>query len=65
MEFFRQEYWSGLPLPSRVDLPNPGIKPPSPCHYHRATGEAQSPSIPQKVRGKTQLVIDMTFRDMT
>ena len=23
----RQEYWSGLPFPSPVDLPNPGIKP--------------------------------------
>ena len=26
MEFSRQEYWSGLPLPSPGDLPNPGIK---------------------------------------
>ena len=24
--FSRQEYWSGLPFPSPVDLPNPGIK---------------------------------------
>ena len=28
--FSRQEYWSGLPLPSPGDLPNPGIKPESP-----------------------------------
>ena len=27
MEFFRQEYWSGLPFPSPGDLPNPGIEP--------------------------------------
>ena len=27
MEFSRQEYWSGLPFPSAVDLPNPGIEP--------------------------------------
>ena len=27
MEFSRQEYWSGLPLPSPGDLPNPGIEP--------------------------------------
>ena len=27
MEFSRQEYWGGLPCPSPVDLPNPGIKP--------------------------------------
>ena len=26
-EFSRQEYWSGLPLPSPWDLPEPGIKP--------------------------------------
>ena len=30
MEFFRQEYWSGLPFPSPGDLPNPGIEPGSP-----------------------------------
>ena len=28
--FYRQEYWSGLPIPSPEDLPNPGIKPGSP-----------------------------------
>ena len=27
MEFFRQEYWTGLPFPSPGDLPNPGIEP--------------------------------------
>ena len=26
MDFFKQEYWSGLPFPTPVDLPNPGIK---------------------------------------
>ena len=26
MEFFRQEYWSGLPFPSPGDLPNLGIE---------------------------------------
>ena len=31
MEFFRQEYWSGLPFPSPVDLPDQGIKPGSPA----------------------------------
>ena len=30
MGFSRQEYWSGLPLPSPGDLPNPGIEPWSP-----------------------------------
>ena len=27
MRFSRQEYWSGLPFPSPVDLPEPGIEP--------------------------------------
>ena len=30
MEFSRQEYWSGLPLPSPGDLPDPRIEPVSP-----------------------------------
>ena len=29
MGFSRQEYWSGLPLPSPGDLFNPGVKPES------------------------------------
>ena len=31
MGFSRQEYWSGLPLPSPGDLPYPGIDPASPA----------------------------------
>ena len=31
MGFPRQEYWSGLPFPSPVDLPGLGIKPMSPA----------------------------------
>ena len=27
MEFYRQEYWTGLPFPSPGDLPDSGIKP--------------------------------------
>ena len=27
MEFFRQEYWSGLPFPCQADLPDPGMEP--------------------------------------
>ena len=29
MGFCRQDYWSGLPCPLRVDLPDPGIEPAS------------------------------------
>ena len=31
MGFSRQEYWSGLPYPFPVDLPDPGIEPRSPA----------------------------------
>ena len=31
MGFPKQKYWSGLPLPSPGNLPNPGIKPTSPA----------------------------------
>ena len=31
MGFSRQGYWIGLPFPSPVDLPNPGIEPRSPA----------------------------------
>ena len=27
MEFFSQDYWSGLPCPSAGDIPDPGINP--------------------------------------
>ena len=30
MEFSRQEYWSGLPLLTAEDLPDPGMEPKSP-----------------------------------
>ena len=29
MEFSKQGYWSGLPLPTAGDLPDPGIEPTS------------------------------------
>ena len=31
MAFSRQEYWSGLPIPSPGDLPNTGMEPQSPA----------------------------------
>ena len=31
MGFSRQEYWSGLPVPSPGDLPDPAIEPESPA----------------------------------
>ena len=44
MGFSRQEYWSGLPLPSPRDLPNPGIEPGSPA--------MQADPIPSEPPGK-------------
>ena len=44
----RQEYWSGLPLPSPGDLPNPGIEPGSPALEADAL-----PSEPHKYTGRT------------
>ena len=44
MGFSRQECWSGLPLPSPGDLPNPGIKPGSPS--------LQADALPSEPPGK-------------
>ena len=44
MGFSRQECWSGLPIPSPGDLPNPGIKPGSPA--------LQADSLPSEPLGK-------------
>ena len=51
MEFFRQEYWSGLPFPSPGDLPNPGIKPRSPA--------LQTDSLPSELPGKPWVLWDV------
>ena len=44
MEFYRKEYWSGLPIPSPKDFPNPGIEPRSPA--------LQAYSLPSEPPGK-------------
>ena len=44
MEFSRPEYWSGYPLPSPGDLPNPGIEPRSHA--------LQADSLPAESPGK-------------
>ena len=44
MEFFRQEYWSGLLLPSPGDIPDPGMEPGSPS--------LQEDSLPSEPPGK-------------
>ena len=44
MGFPRREYWSGLPLPSPGDFPNPGIKPVSPA----LQADASPSGLPRK-----------------
>ena len=46
MEFYRQEYWSGLPFPSPGDLSNPGIEPGFPSFWADA--------LPSEPPGKLQ-----------
>ena len=51
MGFSRQEYWSGLPLPSPGDLPDPGIEPGPPT--------LQADSLPSEPQG-TPAIDDTT-----
>ena len=59
MEFFRQEYSSGLPFSSPGGIPDPGIKPCSPA--------LQADSLPSEPPGKplfgTRLLIIAIFYD--
>ena len=50
MGFPKQEYWSGLPVPSLGDLPNPGIEPMSPA--------VQADYLPQSHQGSPSTLID-------
>ena len=53
MEFFRQEYWSGLPFPSPGDLPMPGIEP-----------SLQADSLPSEPPGKPKEIVMAHQRDI-
>ena len=48
MGFSRQEYWSGVPLPSPGDLPDPGIEPRSPTFQ----ADALTSEPPRKPAGE-------------
>ena len=54
MEFFKQEYWSGLPFPSPGDLPHPGIKPGSPALQADAL-PSEPPGKPNKKDADSQI----------
>ena len=49
MEFSRQEYWSGLPVPSPWDFPDPEIKSGSPA--------SQADSLLSEPPGKPKFVL--------
>ena len=53
MEFFRQEYWSGLSFPPPGDLPNAGMEPQSPAM--KADSLPSEPSGKPKINTKTKL----------
>ena len=50
MEFSRQEYWGGWPVPSIGDLPDPGIEPRSLA--------LQSDSLPSEPPGNAKFESD-------
>ena len=52
MEFSRQEFWSGLPLPPPETLPNPGIEPWSPS--------SQAYFLPFELQGRLQAQEEIT-----
>ena len=53
MEFFRPEYWSGLPFSTPRDLPNPGIKLVSPVFLSLAGGFFTTESTGKPIVGTT------------
>ena len=54
MKFSRQDYWSGLPFPSPVDLPNPGIKPWSPTR--------QADALPSEPPGRSMFALHGAYQ---
>ena len=63
MGFPRQEYWSGLPLPSPGDLPDPGIEPGSPALYLADRSSVRGDSAPPgDARQGLQLVLVVIVR---
>ena len=57
IEFFRQEYWSGLSFPSPGDLPHPLIEPGSPT--------LQADSLPTEPPGKKKKKIERVHNKWT
>ena len=61
MEFFRQEYWSGLPFPPPGDLPHPGIE-----HASLVSPALQVDSLPLSHLGRSpDGIMTATFSRMS
>ena len=58
MGFCRQEYWSGLPLLTPEDIPDPGIKPASPDNP-ALEGGFFTTGPPGKSRGRLLIVSEI------
>ena len=62
MGFPRQEYWSGLPIPSPGDLPDPGIEPGSPALRADAL-PSEPPGITNEINSKQASCIQKMLKD--
>ena len=63
MEFFRQEYWSGLPFPRPRDLPHPETEPTflaSPALAGRFF-TTEAPGKPRELCGSRQIICYIYF----
>ena len=59
MRFSRQEYWNGLPFPSRGDLLDPGIEPRSPALEADAlTSEPPGKQLPNQYMVTLKIIVD-------
>ena len=60
--FSQQEYWSGLPVPSSGDLPNPGIKPHlQHCRWILYGWAIQKARVPESLYSKHSWVISQPY----
>ena len=57
MEFSRQEYWSGLPIPTPGNFPNSGIEPGSPA----TQGDSLLSELPGKLLMNIRMHIYVLF----
>ena len=64
MEFSRQEYWSGLPIPSPEDLPEPGIKPGSPSLEADTLPSEPPDKLKSNIRNIQSVLVKKSSKDI-